>query len=740
MMPTTSAAATKATFTKTTLIDVTRCIGCRACQVACKNWNDCEGEETELLGHLGLQNPAALSGDTLTLITSHEIPDENAPGGLLYLFTMQRCLHCLEPACVSACPTTALSRLPEGPVSYDADKCIGCRYCMWACPWGVPAAEWDSLAPKIKKCTHCADRAEQSAPPTRNGEALTDENIRDYEKTMLVPACVKACPADALTFGNRDDILEEAHRRIAARPGKYVDHVYGEKEAGGTSVVYLSSVPFEKLGFPDVGTKAFPAYTSFALHAVPPAVIALGTVLGTTVAALKRRAARVALAGAHAAGGDSHAEHPEFEPIRLPLLTPFNWVLIALMAFGALSLVARFALGLGGSTHLSDTYAWGLWIVFDLVWIAIAAGAFATAGLIYVFRRKDLYSMGRAAVLMGLLSYSFVTVTLVADLGLPWNFWQLGLQAPEQSAMFEVSWCVGLYVTILLFEFLPVPLEHWGPGRAMELWRRWSGVYVAIAVAGFVYLLSRSLALTAGAAVVFLVLAWVFRPRGKEYEPVMLAIAAVTLSTMHQSSLGSLFLLMPDKLGAQWWSPVLPVSFFLSSIASGTALVILVEMWIARAWHRTLRMSQLASLGNITFWSLLVYLVWRLGDMALRGQLAGAFGGRLGALFLAEVVLGGLVPLALLARPSQRARPTILMVGALLTTLGVVLNRVNVVALAMNLKGPRPQFAPEHYLPSIFEWGVSIGLIAAAIFLFGLGARLWPVLPKNAATSSRPTH
>lgn len=724
-----------ASVTKATLIDVTRCIGCRACQVACKNWNNCEGEETELLGHLGLQNPAALSADTWTLITSHEIPDENAPGGLHYVFTMQRCLHCLEPACVSACPTTALSRLPEGPVSYDADKCIGCRYCIWACPWGVPAAEWDSLAPKIKKCTHCTDRADQPPPASRNGQPLTDEDLDQYTKTMVVPACVKACPADALSFGTRDDILEEAHRRIAARPDKYIDHVYGEKEAGGTSVVYLSSVPFEKLGLPNLSPKSFPAYTSFALHAVPPAVIALGTVLGSTVAALKRRASRVARSEVHGAGPDSHAEHPKFEPIRQPLLTPFNWAMIALMAFGAISLLLRFFLGLGGSTNLSDTYAWGLWIVFDLVWIAVAAGAFATAGLIYVFRRKDLYSMGRSAVLMGLLSYSFVTVTLVADLGLPWNFWQLGLQAPEQSAMFEVSWCVGLYVTILLFEFLPVPLEHWGLGKAMAVWRRWSGAYVVLAMAGFVYLLSRSLAFAAAAAAVFSVLAWVFRPRGKEYEPVMLAIAAVTLSTMHQSSLGSLFLLMPDKLAAQWWSPVLPVSFFLSSIASGTALVILVEMWIAKAWHRTLRMSQLASLGTITFWSLLVYLVWRLGDMALRGQLAGAFGSRLGALFLAEIVLGGLLPLALLARPSQRARPTVLLVGALLTTLGVVLNRVNVVALAMNLKGARPQFAPESYLPSIFEWGVSIGLIAAAIFLFGLGARLMPVLPKESATA-----
>src|SRR5207344_1303079 len=169
-----------------------------------------------------------------------------------------------------------------------------------------------------------------------------------------------------------------------------------------------------------------------------------------------------------------------------------NKVLTALMVFGLLSLLARFALGLGGSTHLSDTYAWGLWIVFDLVWIAVAAGAFATAGIIYVFQRKDLYGLGRSAVLMGLLSYSFVTVTLIADLGLPWHFYQLGIQAPEQSAMFEVSWCVGLYVTVLLLEFLPVPLEHYGLTKSLETWRRWSGYYVAFAVSLFVFVLSRN--------------------------------------------------------------------------------------------------------------------------------------------------------------------------------------------------------------------------------------------------------
>ena len=720
-----------ATPIKTTLIDITKCIGCRACQVACKQWNDREGEQTQLDFNLGFQNPATLSAKTYTLITFHELPDDKAPGGLHYLFTMRRCLHCLEPACASACPTTALARQPDGPVVYDANQCIGCRYCIWACPWGVPTAEWDSLAPKIQKCTHCADRSDQPLPAARNGQALTDEESKRYREQIVVPACVKACPADCLRFGTREDMLQEAHNRISARPEKYVDHIYGEKEAGGTSVLYLSSVPFDKLGFPDVGTKSYPGLSRLALHAVPPAVMALGAMLGGAYAFLKRRASAIAQEQAEESGADDHGHHTEFEPLQYRLFTPFNWMLLVLMAFGAISLVARFALGLGGSTHLSNTYAWGLWIVFDLVWIAVAAGAFATAGLIYVFQRKDLYSMGRSAVLMGLLSYSFVTVTLIADLGLPWHFYQLGLQAPEQSAMFEVSWCVGLYVTILLIEFLPVPFERWGLHKAMDIWRRWSGAYVAFALTLFVYLLSRNLAYAALTAVLFSFLAWSFRARGKKAEPIMLAIAAVTLSTMHQSSLGSLFLLMPDKLGPQWWSPLIPVSFFLSSIAAGTALVVVIEMWIAKAWKRQLQMTQLAAMGKITFWSLLVYLVFRLGDMVVRGQFGSAFLGGLGALFAVELLLGGILPLALLAQSRLRAKPSVLFVGALLAVLGVVFNRVNVVLLAMSLKGPMPQIAPETYSPTIFEWGISVGLIAATIFLFGLGARLMPLLPRE---------
>ena len=721
---------------RTTLIDITNCIGCRACQVACKQWNEREGESTELLPTLGFQNPATLSAKTYTLISFHELENPKKGEGYDEAFVMRRCFHCLEPGCVSACPTTALYRQPDGPVSYDAAKCIGCRYCMLACPWDVPTAEWDRLAPKIEKCTHCADRAGQPAPVAFNGQPAPPDETKRFLAAIETPACVKACPADALRYGTRDEMLALAHERIARRPERYVDHVYGEKELGGTSVVYLASVPFEKLGFPKFGEKPYPKFTAAALGAVPPAVLAIGALLGAAYAFFRKRVQAVTDGSGHVDTSDHGGHHVEFERLDERMMTPFNWVLLLLVAFCGLSMVARFARGLGGSTHLSDTYPWGLWIVFDLVWIAVAAGAFAMAGVIYVFQRKDLYGLGRKAVLMGLLSYSFVTVTLVADLGLPWHFYQLGLQSPEHSAMFEVSWCVGLYVTILAMEFLPVVLDRFGMRRAKALWERWSGAYVAFAVTLFIWMMTRNVVYAALTLVVFGALAWIFRRRDKGFEPILLAIAAVTLSTMHQSSLGSLYLLMPNMLAPQWWTPVLPVYFFLSSIVAGSALVILIDMWIARGWRRRLDMTALASVGQIAFWSMLVYLAFRLGDMALRGNLTTALSGRYGLSFALEILLGGLVPLVILGSRSLRSRPNTLFWGALLAVLGVVYNRMNVVLFAMELRGRMPWVAPHSYAPSIFEWGISAGLIAATIFLFGLGARLFPLLPREEASGA----
>lgn len=243
----------------------------------------------------------------------------------------------------------------------------------------------------------------------------------------------------------------------------------------------------------------------------------------------------------------------------------FSWkmiLLMILMAAGAFAFIARFALGIGATTNLSNNYPWGLWIVFDLVWIALAGGAFVTAGIIYVFMAEQFHALGRPAVWMGFLSYSFVVVTLVADLGLPWHFWQLGVQHPEHSAMYEVAWCIALYVTVLALEFVPAVLERfekfWPPRSELrpgfvnwvnrinwtkirDLWRALSPIYTVIALGFFVFLMSHHLWMALIAVVVFAIVVYLTRD---SYErsgvPVILVIAAITFSTMHQSSLGSL--------------------------------------------------------------------------------------------------------------------------------------------------------------------------------------------------------
>jgi formate dehydrogenase iron-sulfur subunit len=760
-------------MSKAILIDTTKCIGCRSCQVSCKEWNDLPGEKTAVpRAGLGLQNPVTVSSKTLTLVTYHEVAEENAPGGLKYVFAKRQCMHCDDPACASACPVAALRKTPEGPVIYDSGKCIGCRYCVWACPFGVPTVEWDSLAPEIRKCTFCYDRITQPAPQQRNGKALTPQETARFLSTEAVPACVKQCPAGALAYGERDALLGEAKRRIQAAPGKYVDHVYGEHEAGGTSALYLASVPFKQLGFPQVHPESYPGFghlkylpvptqsymqvSAAARSAVAPSVLGLGALLGGTHVLYQRRQA-VAQANPQAAGTfgalaaaktkpkrverKEPARHAEFAASACDVRSRASVFLMALAAFGGLSLLARFFLGLGGSTNLSDTYGWGLWIAFLLIRIAISAGSFVGAGLIYVSRRRDLYPIGRTAVLVGSLSYASVLVTLLADVGRPWNFWQLLLRAPRHSAMYEVSWCITLYFIVLLVEFLPVPIERWGWARAAELWRRFSPAFVVAILTLFVFLMSRSLVYAVLALALFGVLAVRVRTReGEEAAPTMLAIAGVVFATMHQSSLGALFLLMPDKMDALWWSPLLPAHYLFSALAAGTALLISIQIWIAKGYRRPLEIKQLAALGNLAFAFLLIYEAGRMADVIFRGQLPRVLSGSSGALFLVEMIPFGVLPLVLLGSKAIRQRPAPLNLAALLAVTGVVLNRTNAVFFAMNLKGPMPQIAPTGYFPSVWEWGLSIGLVAGTILVFRWAAQAMPVLPSPEARPVWPSN
>ena len=229
------------------LVDLVRCMGCRSCQVACKAWNDNPGEDTRCLG--SYDNPPRFSADTWSLIRFNEV--EHA-GNFHWVFSKLQCMHCEHPGCASVCTVGALEKTPEGPVIYHDDKCIGCRYCQYGCPFGVPSFEWDEKFSLIRKCTFCADRVAED----------------------IEPACVKACPTDALVFGGREELITEGRKRIAVRPNKYVNHVYGEDEVGGTSWMYLSPVPFDKLGFPKVGDEPVTEDSEIVMSATPTTIIA----------------------------------------------------------------------------------------------------------------------------------------------------------------------------------------------------------------------------------------------------------------------------------------------------------------------------------------------------------------------------------------------------------------------------------------------------------------------------------
>ena len=228
------------------LVDTTRCVGCRECEQACNKRHGLPKPEDSFDEMAVLEKERRMDETTYTVINKYY--PKNI-GTLVWrqrpTFVKFQCMHCNDPSCVSACIVGALTKQKNGAVIYDAGKCIGCRYCMVACPFQVPAYEYmDPLTPKVRKCTFCFE----------------------YVKDGGLPACAQACPREVMTFGPRDKLLDLARWKIKNSPGRYVDHIFGEKEVGGTSWLYLASEPFETIGFPELADQAPPRLTESIQH------------------------------------------------------------------------------------------------------------------------------------------------------------------------------------------------------------------------------------------------------------------------------------------------------------------------------------------------------------------------------------------------------------------------------------------------------------------------------------------
>ncbi len=261
------------------LIDLSRCIGCGACVVACKYQNRLDWRDDQ--PWLGPE--AELASANWTVVTTAQ-----RDGGDGIRYVKSQCMHCLEPACASACPVKALRKQPLGAVTYDVNKCIGCRYCLMACPFGIPTFEWDRPISKVSKCSLCFERV------TR-GEAT---------------ACAAACPVGAIQFGPRGQLLEEARRRITAEPDRYQPHIYGETEVGGTSVLYVSDVPFSELGFVQgLPERPLPDYTWEGSRLIPPVAAGLGALLVALY--VRRRKVLLEFEGPREQEGASEGFSPE---------------------------------------------------------------------------------------------------------------------------------------------------------------------------------------------------------------------------------------------------------------------------------------------------------------------------------------------------------------------------------------------------------------------------------------------
>ncbi len=351
-------------------------------------------------------------------------------------------------------------------------------------------------------------------------------------------------------------------------------------------------------------------------------------------------------------------------------------ILIGLTALGIVAGIIRLIAGLGATTNLSDAYPWGLWVSFDiLTGVALAGGGFTISAAIYVFNLKKFEPLLRPAKLSAFVGYLIFVIGLFFDLGQPWRIWHPMIMWNPESVLFEVSWCVMLYTTVLAIDILIMALERWQAHSWVGFFRN---IYVFLIVAGIV------------------------------------------LSTLHQSSLGALFLLMPEKMSNLWASPAIGPLFFTSAIIGGMSMVALESILSAKAYGKKLDMELISSLAKGLGFALVIYFAMKVTDLYARGVSVWSLDWA-HLLFYLEIFGTVALPAILLYMPEIRQSSRGIMWCAGLAAFGVVLNRFNV---SLTSYGGYRDF---WYFPSAIEIILTVGLVAQAILVFDFGMRYLPV-------------
>jgi len=393
------------------------------------------------------------------------------------------------------------------------------------------------------------------------------------------------------------------------------------------------------------------------------------------------------------------------EPAHNEFWTPGVYVLMALTALGVGIAIYRFIFGLSAVTNLDQEHPWGIWIALDVATgVALAAGGFTTAAaLTHIFHRHRYEVLVRPALLTAMLGYTFVALGLTVDLGRYYNMWHLLMPSMWQgnSVLFEVGMCVVIYLHVLYIEFLPVVCERFIgkvnlPGKLAALNKP---------VDTLLRFLDRTLS-----KVMFLFI-----------------IAGVVLSCMHQSSLGGLLLIAPYKMHPLWYTPILPFLFLLSAIAVGYPMVIFESLLASKSFGRKPEMHVLSPLARLVILTLGIYMIAKFADLLIRDAYLYLFENTTETwMFIAEIVLGGFLPMGMLLSDRVRESPNLLLASSALVVFGVALNRINVFLVAY-----QPPFAQKTYFPSFGEIFFTVGMIAALMLVYRAAVTIFPILPQS---------